>query len=143
MTPPASVLCRICGDTIFMTTGNPISEASFTASSAVFARPSLGMVIPYASQTPRASGAVSASRLAALAWSRILRTAFLSFVIIGFLEWWAGERSPALLRMSVARASNYFFQSQSGDIRGRVPELRQNLIGVLTQQGRALNLGRA
>jgi len=54
-----------------------MSEASLTASSAVFATPSLGMVIPYASQTPRASGAVSASRLAALAWARILRNGVL------------------------------------------------------------------
>src|SRR5882672_3239587 len=69
-----------------MTTGKPMPVASWTASSAVVATPSLGMVIPYASQTPRASGAVSASRLAALAWSRILRTAFLSYAISDFLE---------------------------------------------------------
>ena len=46
MTPPASVLCKICGETIFITTGKPILEASFTASSAEVATPSFGMVIP-------------------------------------------------------------------------------------------------
>jgi hypothetical protein len=45
-TPPASVLCRMSGDTIFITTGKPIFSARFTASSAVAANPSPGVGMP-------------------------------------------------------------------------------------------------
>ena len=45
-TPPASVLCRISGDTIFSTTGKPMPAASFAASAAVVATPSFGTVMP-------------------------------------------------------------------------------------------------
>src|SRR5919206_373335 len=41
-TPPASVLCRICGETIFSTTGKPISRAMAAASPALVASPSRG-----------------------------------------------------------------------------------------------------
>jgi hypothetical protein len=61
-TPPASVLCRISGDTIFSTTGKPMNDASFAASSADFATPSCGTAMPYASQTSLPSGAVSEVR---------------------------------------------------------------------------------
>ena len=58
-TPPASVLCRICGETILSTTGKPIAAASFAASAADVATPSFGTGMPYASQTSLPSGAVS------------------------------------------------------------------------------------
>ena len=86
MTPPASVLCRICGETIFMTTGKPISEASLAASSAVFATPSFGMVIPYASQTPRASGAVSACAPGGLGLIENLANGVLVVCHLNFLQ---------------------------------------------------------
>ena len=37
ITPPASDLCRICSETIFITTGKPISAAMAAASSPVVA----------------------------------------------------------------------------------------------------------
>jgi hypothetical protein len=46
ITPPASVLCRICGETIFITTGKPIPDASFAASAADPATPSFGTAMP-------------------------------------------------------------------------------------------------
>ena len=45
-TPPASVLCRMSGETIFSTTGKPMPEASFAAASAEFATPSFGTGMP-------------------------------------------------------------------------------------------------
>jgi hypothetical protein len=45
-TPPASVLCRMSGETIFMTTGKPSLSASCTASSADSASPSSGTGMP-------------------------------------------------------------------------------------------------
>ena len=74
-TPPASVLCRMSGETIFSTTGRPISSARVTASSALVASPSCGVAMPYASTTSRPSGAVSESRPSARTWSRTRRTA--------------------------------------------------------------------
>ena len=61
-TPPASVLCRISGETILSTTGKPMADAIAAASAADVATPSLGTVIPYASHTSLPSGAVSAVR---------------------------------------------------------------------------------
>ncbi|GGU74393.1 hypothetical protein GCM10010211_45310 [Streptomyces albospinus] len=61
-TPPAPVLCRMSGETIFSATGNPIRSASATASSAHSASPSAGVAMPYASAIRRPSGAVSAVR---------------------------------------------------------------------------------
>ena len=46
ITPPASVLCRISGETIFSTTGKPMPEASLAASAADVATPSFGTAIP-------------------------------------------------------------------------------------------------
>ena len=80
-TPPASVLCRISGETIFITTGKPIPEASFVASAADVATPSFGTGMPYASQTSLPSGAVSEVRPSAFTLSRICRTAVLLFAI--------------------------------------------------------------
>ena len=77
-TPPASVLCRISGDTIFSTTGKPMPAASFAASAADLATPSCGTGMPYASQTSLPSGAVSDVRPSDLTFSMMLRTAFLS-----------------------------------------------------------------
>ena len=71
-TPPASVLCRICGETIFSTTGKPMPDASFAASSADVATPSFGTAMPYASQTSLPSGAVSDVRPSAFALSSTL-----------------------------------------------------------------------
>ena len=34
LTPPTSVLCKICGETTFITSGKPIFFACFAASSA-------------------------------------------------------------------------------------------------------------
>ena len=45
-TPPASVLCRMSGETILSTTGRPISSAWATASSAVVASRSAGVGMP-------------------------------------------------------------------------------------------------
>ena len=45
-TPPASVLCRISGETIFITTGKPMPDASFAASAADVATPSFGTAMP-------------------------------------------------------------------------------------------------
>ena len=45
-TPPASVLCRISGETIFSTTGKPIPLASFAASARLVATPSFGTGMP-------------------------------------------------------------------------------------------------
>ena len=45
-TPPASVLCRMSGETIFSTTGNPMPALSFAASSAEVASASPGVGIP-------------------------------------------------------------------------------------------------
>ena len=46
MTPPASVLCRMSGETIFITTGKPMPEASLPASAALLATPSPGTRMP-------------------------------------------------------------------------------------------------
>src|SRR6202041_60154 len=91
----------------------------------------------------RASGAVRASRLAALAWSKILRTAFLSCVIIDFLEGCGGSTFAPPPRVCVSGMSNYFLRSQRGDIGGGIAEFRQDLVGVLAQQRRARDHGRA
>src|ERR1700722_20894371 len=48
-----------------------------------------------------------------------------------------------LLPASVTHVSNHFLRPQSGDVRVRISQLRQNLIGVLAEQGRACNHGRA
>ena len=45
-TPPASVLCRMSGETIFITTGKPMSAASLAASPADLATPSFGTGMP-------------------------------------------------------------------------------------------------
>ncbi len=45
-TPPASVLCRMSGETIFSATGKPMRRASFAASAALFATPSFGTGMP-------------------------------------------------------------------------------------------------
>jgi hypothetical protein len=66
-TPPASVLCRMSGETIFSTTGKPIAEAIFAAPAADVATPSFGTGMPYASQTALPSGAVSDVRPSAFA----------------------------------------------------------------------------
>ena len=55
ITPPMSVLCRISGEAIFMTTGYPISSAMATASSGEVASLDLGMRMPHASRMSRAS----------------------------------------------------------------------------------------
>ena len=47
LTPPTSVLCKICGDTTFITNGNPNFFACFAASSADFARAKPGTFTPY------------------------------------------------------------------------------------------------
>ena len=46
MTPPASVLWRMSGETIFITTGKPIEEAILAASAADLATPSFGTGMP-------------------------------------------------------------------------------------------------
>lgn len=61
-TPPASVLCRMSGETIFITTGPPKRAAYATASSTSVASSSPGTAIPYASAITFPSGAVSAVR---------------------------------------------------------------------------------
>jgi hypothetical protein len=74
---PASVLCKISGETILSTTGKPMPAAILAASWALVATTSLGTAIPYASQTSLPSGAVSDVRPSALTLSRICRTTVL------------------------------------------------------------------
>src|ERR1700745_3162480 len=74
------------GETIFMTTGKPMSVAIFEASAADLATPSLGTGMPYASHTSLPSGAVRLVRLSALTRSSILRTASLEFDISFLLD---------------------------------------------------------
>src|SRR6202035_997715 len=69
------------GETIFMTTGKPMSVAIFEASAADLATRSLGTGMPYASHTSLPSGAVRLVRLSALTASSTLRTASLEFDI--------------------------------------------------------------
>src|SRR2546423_11172087 len=73
---------------------------------------------------PFASGAVSALRPAALAWSRILRTALLSCAIL----------SPV---------SNNLFGSQRPDFGVAQAELGEHLLRVLTEERGAPDLGEA
>lgn len=70
ITPPASVLCRMSGETIFITTGPPNRAAYDTASSTSVANSSPGTAIPYASAITLPSGAVSAVRPSARTASR-------------------------------------------------------------------------
>lgn len=74
ITPPASVLCRMSGETIFITTGPPKRAANDTASSTSRASSSPGTAIPYASAITLPSGAVSALRPSARTASRSPRT---------------------------------------------------------------------
>ncbi len=82
ITPPASVLCRISGETIFITTGKPMPLASFAASAAELATPSFGTGMPYASHTSLPSGAVSDVRPEAFTASRMVRTFVLSWAMV-------------------------------------------------------------
>src|SRR6185437_6595769 len=117
-TPPASVLCRIWGETIFSTTGNPIPVASFAASAADFATASFGTGMPYASQTSLPSGAVSEVRPAAFTLSRMLLTAALS----------------CAMNDSSVSGSDCALGAQRLDLLARIAELGQHLIGVLAEQ---------
>lgn len=74
ITPPASVLCRMSGETIFITTGPPKRAAYATASSTSVASSSPGTAIPYASAITLPSGAVSAVRPSPRTESRSVRT---------------------------------------------------------------------
>ena len=47
LTPPTSVLCNICGETTFITSGNPIFFAALTASAGEVARAYGGTLRPY------------------------------------------------------------------------------------------------
>ena len=47
LTPPTSVLCKICGDTTFITSGNPIFFACLAASSAEVTSAKGGTLTPY------------------------------------------------------------------------------------------------
>ncbi len=47
ITPPASLLCTICGEWIFMTTGKPIFSATLPASAAVLTIVCSGTGTPY------------------------------------------------------------------------------------------------
>ena len=114
-TPPASVLCRICGETIFSTTGKPMPDASFAASSAELATPSFGTGIPYASHTSLPSGAVSDVRPSAFALSSTCRTAFLFCAIV----------VPVL---------DHVCRTQRSDIVRTVAQFFQHFVGVLAQQ---------
>src|SRR5262247_2449590 len=93
MTPPASVLCRISGETILRTTGKPIFFASVAACFADVANPSFGLGMAYASQTILPSGAVSEVRPSAFTLSSTARTFFMSFAI-AFFSSWGGARGP-------------------------------------------------
>ena len=46
-TPPTSVLCRICGDTTFITSGNPSFFDAFSASDTVLTNANFGILRPY------------------------------------------------------------------------------------------------
>src|SRR6266481_9574136 len=117
LTPPASVLCRISGETIFRTTGKPMPAASFAASAAEVATPSLGTAMPYASHTSLPSGAVSEVRPSALTLSRMRRTSVLLFAMVISLNI---ERGGATLAPPTACArdwpSDYLFGAQRRDL---------------------------
>ena len=89
--------------------------ASFAASSAVSATPSLGTGIPYASQTSLPSGAVSDVRPSAFALSSTCRTAFLFCAIV----------VPVL---------DHVCRTQRGDIARAVAQFLQNFVGVLAEE---------
>src|SRR6202171_1343788 len=74
ITPPASVLCKISGETILSTTGKPMPTAILAASAGEVATTSLGTAIPYASQTSLPSGAVNDVRPSDFTLSKICRT---------------------------------------------------------------------
>src|SRR5262249_36216867 len=119
-TPPASVLCRISGDTILRTTGKPMREASFAAAAAFVATPSFGTGMPYASQTSLPSGAVSELRPSAFAALRIFLTSVLFFAIVlplaGCFHSRAGRNHPISRvdrRHARARRSRYRSQRRS------------------------------
>src|SRR6266849_10000707 len=87
---------------------------------------------------PFASGAVSALRPAALAWSRILRTALLSYPIT------LSRLTSAWPRKLRRRAVSYdLFGSQHLDLGLAQTELRQHLLRVLTEERGAPDLGGA
>src|SRR5687768_4006011 len=116
-TPPASVLCRISGETTLSTTGKPIAVASAAASRADVATPSLGTAIPYASHTSLPSGAVSAVRPSALTVSSTRLTSSVGLVVM-------------VISGSV---SDDFFGAQGCDVIRSEAELRQDLLGVLAE----------
>src|SRR5581483_9546133 len=101
--------CRISGETIFATTGKPMSLASFAASAADVATPSFGTGIPYASATALASGAVSDVRPSLLTRSRTWRTC--CWFVLMFVS------------------SDHVVGAQRRDVVLGVPELRQHLVG--------------
>src|SRR5688572_4085215 len=142
-TPPASVLCRICGETIFSTTGNPMPEASFAASSADVATPSFGTGMPYASHTSLPSGAVSDVRPSAFALSRTCRTADLLCAIVTSSRKGSNARGSNARRLRPVPASDDLLGPQRGDVARAVAQFLQHLVGVLAQERRALHLGRA
>ena len=67
-------MCRMSGETIFITTGRPNRCANATASSTPRANSSPGTAIPYASASTLPSGAVSAVRPSARTASSSART---------------------------------------------------------------------
>ncbi len=77
-TPPASVLCRMSGETIFSTTGKPISAGERGGLVGSRGQPLTRGRDPVRVATRLPSGAVSEVRPSASAWSRTVWTAALS-----------------------------------------------------------------
>src|SRR5213596_3558896 len=135
-TPPASVLWRISGDTIFRTTGKPIPVASFAASAADVATASFGTGMPYASQTSLPSGAVSDVRPSAFTWSRIRLTSVLLFAMIISLDIERGGASRATDHHSSDCRSDHLVGAQRRHRVLAVAKLGEHFVGVLAEERR-------
>src|SRR6185369_13953658 len=125
------------GETIFITNGKPIEDASFRASAALPATPSCGTLMPYASHTCLPSGAVREFRPAALTASRICLT--LVFIFCSAKN--RGENVAPVGAPDLDLNNLRGFQLR--DLAFGVAELRQYFLGVLAQQRRALDFGGA
>jgi len=123
ITPPASVLCRICGDTIFMTTGKPISGRSRPASSAVFATASSEFDLRKLRRCLAPRARVRALRCFCLCEIEYYANGTL---VVGHTSWLcnAACTSDHLLRPKSCRC-----------LAPHKTQLRQHLIGVLAQRG--------
>src|SRR6202035_4731256 len=120
------------GETIFMTTGKPMSVAIFEASAADLATRSLGTGMPYASHTSLPSGAVRLVRLSAFTRSSILRTASLEFDIVFLLDVYfliGRQRAPGIGTVISRRTSIEVPDGRKRRVRARCGTLMRPPVG--------------